>query len=322
MRDQSLLAGLLSPEAATLYERLLSGTSPAPLSTDAATSPDVRELVEHGFLQRTAASERLALVAPEQAVEHQVLARQHHLTSQLQRLSQAREDGKALQEVYERARLLSAGVASVDVFTDPEQVSAVSHDVWIGARHEAVFFHTSHFRPGTVLTDERSIDLPPADMLGRVRMRAVYERAIFDIPGTLEVIERSIASGIDARVAATLPLKMMVVDAKVSLLPLDPCAGQVVRIRSPVVASAHLALFEHVWQRAVPLGATSAPEAFTATQRSVLAVVATGMKDDAAARQLGMSTRTLRRHVTALQDHFQVDNRVALAVAAAQEDLL
>ena len=52
--------------------------------------------------------------------------------------------------------------------------------------------------------------------------------------------------------------------------------------------------------------------------RSVLTVVAAGMKDEAAARQLEISTRTLRRHVTALQTRFGVDNRVSLAIAAAQ----
>jgi DNA-binding CsgD family transcriptional regulator len=320
-----MLEGLLSPSAAALYEQLLAGTRPPLELAEVGESDEVKELVDRGFLWPSGSFQHLEPVAPEHAVEHLVLTTQHDLTERQRQLLNAREDGQALQRVYDERRAITGDIASVDLFDDPSDIRSASHDVWASAHEEIAQFHTPHFRDESHLTNERTVDLPPPDMIGRVRMRAVYERSILDVPGTLAVLRRAVEAGIEARVASSLPLKMIIVDRKVSLLPLDACAYQVVRIRSSVVAAAHMALFEQVWSHAVPLGAAAADapqDALTPVDRAVLTMVAAGMKDDAAARQLGMSTRSLRRHLTALEKRFGVDNRVSLAVAAAQCGLL
>ena len=319
MRTRSLLEGLVSPTAAALYHQILAGTQPPPDLSQATESDDVRELVEKGLLHSIAATPHLVAVAPERAVEHLVLATQHDLTDRMRMILAAREDAYALQQVYDEQRAASRELESVTVFDDPESIAAVSHDVWVAAHDEIASFHTPHFPDPSLLTDERAIDVPSPDMAGRVRMRGVYDRAIFEIPGTMEVLRRVVAAGVEVRLASSLPLKMIIVDRRVSLLPLDACARQVVRIRSAIVAAAHMAHFEQVWQQAVPYGAVGAmPDSLTPLERSVLTAVAAGVKDEAAARQLEISTRTLRRHVTALQVRFGVDNRISLAVAAAQ----
>lgn len=323
MPTRSVLEGLLSSSAAELYVQVLAGEREPPLLSSADTCADTRELVEKGFLQPSPMSQHVLPAAPERAVEHLVLATQQDLTRRQGLLLSARDDAYALQRVYEAQRALTEDDGSVEVFTDPEAIGTVSHDVWIGAHHDIAQFHTPHFRDQSVLTDERAIEVPPPDMNGRVRMRAVYERSLLDIPGTLDVLRREVAAGMEVRIAPSLPLEMCIVDRRVSLLPLDSCANRVVLIRSEVVAAAHMMLFEQAWKQAVPFGTASAvPDTMTATERAVLTVVAAGMKDEAAARQLRMSTRTLRRHLTALEASFGVDNRVSLAVAAAKQGLL
>jgi len=327
MHDRSLLEGLLSPSAAATYEAILAGRQEPPELSQVDDSDDVRELVEKGLLHSIAASARLVVVAPERAVEHLVLVKQHELTERMRLVLAARGDAYALQEKYDEQRAATHDVESVTVFDDPTTIASISHDVWVGAHDEIAAFHTPHFADPSVLSNERAVDLPLPDMAGRIRMRSVYDRAFFEIPGTMDVVRRAVEAGVEVRLASSLPLKMFIVDRRVSLLPLDACATRVVRIRSRVVAAAHMAHFEHVWQRATPYGAHGTavddpPDSLSAIERAVLTVVAAGMKDEAAARQLEISTRTLRRHLNALQVRFGVDNRVSLAVAAAQAKLL
>jgi DNA-binding NarL/FixJ family response regulator len=88
-------------------------------------------------------------------------------------------------------------------------------------------------------------------------------------------------------------------------------------VHAPPIVAALREYFELLWARAVPVDGGSAK--LTAEQQKVLGLVLTGMTDAAIARHLGVSERTVRRHVGAMLKRLGADNRVSLAVTAVRE---
>jgi DNA-binding NarL/FixJ family response regulator len=115
-------------------------------------------------------------------------------------------------------------------------------------------------------------------------------------------------------------MKMKLADHTAALLPLTPAgtAGALV-VRAPVIIAALREYFEMLWDRATPLGPQHpAPPAgrLTRAQQTVLELMAEGLHDDAIARRAGISTTTVRRHITAIMGRLNVTSRFAAGAAA------
>jgi len=102
--------------------------------------------------------------------------------------------------------------------------------------------------------------------------------------------------------------------------PLTPTgtAGALV-VRAPVIIAALREYFELLWDRATPLKASRPAEPgdrLTPGQQKVLELMARGLYDDAIAHQAGISTTTVRRHITAIVNRLGVPSRFAAGAAA------
>jgi DNA-binding CsgD family transcriptional regulator len=147
----------------------------------------------------------------------------------------------------------------------------------------------------------RSLGLPPAD----------GDRLD---PHTPELREL----GARYRYRDVVPLKLMVFDRRVALLPLDPLdlGRGALEIAAPAAVQALVALFEGEWDAATdPLRAGVAPIMLTRRERAVIGLLAGGHTDPSAARELGLSLRTVGYVVRELMDRLQVDNRFQLGLA-------
>jgi DNA-binding NarL/FixJ family response regulator len=78
--------------------------------------------------------------------------------------------------------------------------------------------------------------------------------------------------------------------------------------------------FDLKWAQAAPWMPSGTPTpAKDDTQRQrILDALAAGLKDEAIARQLGVSVRTVRRHITALMQELGASTRFAAGVAAVR----
>lgn len=168
------------------------------------------------------------------------------------------------------------------------------------------------------LAGPTNIDLT-LEMLSRgVRTRAIYEHAVFDAPGAREAILRSAEAGEEARVIDRLPSKLLIIDRRTALIQVD--VGETDAPPSAAILHSPLAenvvvLFEELWRRAVPMTgpvAATGSEDVTADDRRVLELLVAGLSDDAIARQLGISRRTLHRRLRQLMDLTGTDSRVQL----------
>lgn len=162
--------------------------------------------------------------------------------------------------------------------------------------------------------------------------RGIYDARAFEVPGQFDWLTAAAAAGEEARVFPELPLKMSIADRKVALMPLTMDAESVATIGLLIGPSALLdalvMLFELVWERAVPLEQVldQSPEATVAFDEEsfasasqdgrLLALLAAGLGDDAIARQLDVSTRTVRRRVAELMGRLDAKTRFQAGLQA------
>jgi hypothetical protein len=130
-------------------------------------------------------------------------------------------------------------------------------------------------------------------------------------------------SGGEARVIATVPLKMSILDRRVALLPLDSTvlAHGFQIVRDPKIVAALVALHRHLWdQGADPQGLVrDQPPPHLA---AILPALASGAPDEVAAARIGLSARTYSRRVAELLKLLGVSNRFQAGAEAIRRGWL
>jgi DNA-binding CsgD family transcriptional regulator len=312
-----VLDGLLPEPAAALYQKLLAaGRFRLVEHPELADSAEMRELIDRGFARKRYVGEPVLVpIEPVRAVENALLVTQRRILEQQRMLVRVREQMAVLQRTY---TVDEEPAAPVRVLTDPAEIGALSVELCLSAERDFSNLETEHFRRPP---DPRSVRLPPAEVIERgVRFRNIYARPVLELPGANELVQRCAAGGWESRILPELPMKMVLVDERAALLPLDPTGMEgAVLVRAPVIVAMLRSYFELLWGRAVPLGAGSSRPGLSAVQDQVLRLMLTGLTDGAIARHLGASERTVRRHVAALLEMLGVDNRIAAAVVAVRE---
>ncbi|MGR6922704.1 helix-turn-helix domain-containing protein [[Actinomadura] parvosata] len=157
--------------------------------------------------------------------------------------------------------------------------------------------------------------------------RGIYSPLAFEQPGMLAHTRRAIADGEQARLGQ-VPVKLAIADARTAILPLvsdeDRAVESALVVHPSALLDALVGLFETLWRAAVPLRLT--PDGLEEDRRGpdeeVLALLAAGMKDDAIARQLGLSPRTVQRRVQVLCERLGARTRFHAGYLAAHNDLL
>lgn len=151
-----------------------------------------------------------------------------------------------------------------------------------------------------------SANMPENDLLSRhASVRGIYAPEAFELPGAFQQAMSAVAAGEQARVHTDVPLKLAIGDRSVALLPLagERAVDAALVVRAPMVVAALAKLFELLWVQATPLPVWD-PERPTVGgddfDLRLLGLLATGLKDEAIARELGVSVRTLGRRSSAL----------------------
>ncbi|MCW3817755.1 hypothetical protein ONA91_25205 [Micromonospora sp. DR5-3] len=157
-----------------------------------------------------------------------------------------------------------------------------------------------------------------------VRYRTVYDRRAIEREGGLTRISRYVAAGEDARIAHRVPLKAMIVDRELAIVP--AVAGETGRaadsalIHPGPLLDGLTELFELIWSRALPIGAADVRAEgppLGEADRQLLTLLLSGLTDAVIARQLGIGQRTVLRRVRKLMDRAGAVTRMQLAWYAA-----
>lgn len=159
-----------------------------------------------------------------------------------------------------------------------------------------------------------------------VRIRSVVARTALEDPATAAHLRELAAHGAAIRVTSDTTERLLVYDRRTALVPLDPrdpSRGVLLAQRSGLVSNI-VALFEKIWDQCVDLaraddeGGGPADAALSGAERRVLVSMCTVGKDEAGARELGVSVRTYRRHVAELIQMLGASSRAQAALLARE----
>ncbi|KAF5994244.1 MULTISPECIES: response regulator transcription factor [Streptomyces] len=303
--DELLYQAILNqPDAGAAGWALLTGASPA------RVREACNRLLTLGLLQPPDSMGGLRAVDPRVAIR--ALIRRRETESEL--LAATAEE---MATAYEAGLLREEPSRLVEVASGEGAIAARLEEMYARAEHEVCLFDT----PPYLAPPAPQVDLQ-ADLLSRgIVSRGIYAATGLEDPKVLSRALSMVELGEQARVLPTVPLKLLVVDGCRALLPLTASAAGgycAVVVWHSAVTEALQKLFELAWQQATPLGQPVSDGGLTEDERTLTRLLAAGMKDEAVARHLGVSLRTLRRRVSDLQERLGAASRFQLGMRAAQ----
>lgn len=265
-------------------------------------------LEQRGLVSVNGSPRRWAPTMPEAAIE--VLINQR--MEQLQRLRLATDTLMA----RFRTSVYSPRPGELVEVISAEGSSDRFRQVQAAATDEMLMFDRPPYVQGGGNPTQRSV------LARGVSWRAIYAPESLEIPGTPEVVRDLRRAGEQARVLSGLPMKLVIADRRIALLPLvaGDVIGQTMVVHPSSLLDALVTLFEALWERALPIGEPAPPagEPLAEDDRRLIELLVLGLKDDAIARQLGLSTRTMRRRMKHLMDELGVRNRFQAGIQATR----
>ncbi|MGI5458795.1 response regulator transcription factor [Streptomyces sp. CA-249302] len=295
---------LHQPDAGAAGWALLTGASPARLREACG------RLLTLGLLQPPDSMGGLRAVDPRVAIR--ALIRRRETESEL--LAATAEE---MATAYEAGLLREEPSRLIEVASGEGAIAARLEEMYARAEHEVCLFDTPpYLAPPASQLDSQ------ADLLRRgIVSRGIYAASGLEDPNALSRTWKMVELGEQARVLPSVPLKLLVVDGRRAMLPLtssDAGGYCAVVVWHSAVTEALQKLFELAWQQATPLGRPVGEGELSDGERTLIRLLSAGMKDEAVARHLGVSLRTLRRRVSELQERLGAASRFQLGVRAAQ----
>jgi hypothetical protein len=160
-----------------------------------------------------------------------------------------------------------------------------------------------------------------------VRTRSISDAGYIALPGALATLQSEVKRGEEARVFPVLPIKMIVVDRRIALIPLnvEDQGGPTLLVRAPSLLNALYELFEMTWARATPIAftrtgamATGKPDTqVSEVAAQMIPLLAAGLNDKAIVYETGISIATLNRRIAELMRRFDTRTRFQLGWRAA-----
>lgn len=245
-----------------------------------------------------------------------LLALEGQLRREEARIEERRHELRAIRETL--ARLTSATLGAVEPISEPLPDAVAP----------SVVSHLLAESTGLVRNMVQSVVRGPALDEGTMRTnrerirRGDPQRAIYPAGALASTEGRSWMAtwagvGEDQRVAAGTDTEFAVFGdtAVVALAGWDDPASGYAVIRDPLVIRLYTAYFDLAWKHAVPV---PGPGGVPVGDSHLVELLGLGMKDEAIARHLGVSLRTVRRRVATLMELNGVTTRFQLGWALSR----
>lgn len=251
---------------------------------------------------------------------HRVLA--VALTLDEQRRAALWRAGTELDRLYQQARRAASGAPDVEAIEHPLDLIALCRQLQDRSTERIRWLDRPpyHSAPHDFAAQE---ELQTRRMAEGLRYRTVYHQAVYDDPGLFASMTRMVERGEDARVLADLPVKLMIGDDHTALLVPEPDRVGVEEslvVHAGGLLAAFAGLFETLWTLGIPVSGDRAP--LSEQDRKIVALMAAGVTDDAIARRLALSRRTVSRRIGALLDRLGATTRFQAGVQAAHRGWL
>ncbi|MFE7551251.1 LuxR C-terminal-related transcriptional regulator [Streptomyces gardneri] len=339
MSRNAAVARTGSEQALAVYQQLRArpGTAFDEVADRLELSAEERErcrdeLVSLGLTAPPAASPEPAapspagvVVEPDVALLRLLRRERDRLQERLSATSRAHTALEALAGPFLRAGATPRGEIEVEIVDDPQRVRRSLADLTDSVRTAAHFMHTGSVRreelPGELTQDRLWAERG-------VRIRAMYSRRAASVPEMAQHLEERAALGVEVRFASVVPMNMVLADENFALLPTDPhdLSSAAILARGPGLVRSYLALYEYCWTAAAPYGEEEESEkggdGLSEQQRAALLMLASGIKDEQIAKNLGVSLRTVSRLLSEVMQELGAASRFEAGVKASRLGLL
>lgn len=301
----------LSARHAKAYVALLSGPLSADeLATDLsidshAAGKTLAELLQNGLINRLPGEiTRFALAPPEWTMPSLIQQREEEIQDLRRGVHQLAQQFRIAYE--------EGPQNYVEVFAGKEAIALQIKYLFESAQEESSTFVKAPLMyssaPGVHTGIARGL-----------KVRALWEREILEMPGMLDAAREWVAAGEQVRVLASLPAKVLMFDRKAALINVteSPDSGVTAGLltRHPELVATLYRLFDLLWEKAVPLEAAASGEREGTIELNLeerdrfIACLTAGMTDTAIQRAFGISRRTFSRRVRELLDELGAASR-------------
>nr|WP_247648714.1 LuxR C-terminal-related transcriptional regulator [Saccharomonospora xinjiangensis] len=210
-------------------------------------------------------------------------------------------------------------MVGIEKLEDSPQTRRTLAELLAGAQHSVRAMHP------TVSSDEEvradfSSDRTLHDR--GIEVRSIYPHTARRQREGLNYLRHIQRIGGQLRTTVAVPSRVILIDDRVAVLLRSRNDGGIIA-REPNIVGFFEQLFEDTWDRALPVSEYDYDkDVWREIELLVLVELSTGRSDEAIARRLDISTRTLRRYITGLYERFGVETRFQLGVAAARAGVL
>lgn len=230
-----------------------------------------------------------------------------------------------LDRVRDEARLMLADLRTheqhqpenlVEVIIGQEAIAARFAQLLNATREQLLVLDRPPYASETEQSDNRVRGL----LRDGVSVRGIYSPDSLDGPGGVEEVYSAADAGETSRVHPQVPMKLAVFDHTAALLPLslDQLVDGALVVHPCALLDALREMFNLLWDQAVPV----LPAQMDPVDARLMTLLAAGFKDDAIARQLGLSSRTVGRRVAELMETLGSRTRFQAGVHAQRRQLL
>lgn len=270
-------------------------------------------------LVRDAGGGRWVAIDPALGIERLIEQRLGELNEELRLVSSARSLIPELVEAARAADRPESPAGGIERIDGLAEIRARLDDLAFFAREEMFALQPDGPLTPAFIEAARPLDL--RCIRRGITMRTVVLRTALEDSATRGYLYEMADLGAEFRMVDKVMDRMVIYDRATAVVPLDPTdsARGALLVRQSGLVSNMVALFEKVWASAEALPGKDAGEdsdGFTETDREVLTLLSRFDKDEIAAREMGISIRTFRRHVADLLLRLGASNRFQAAMLA------
>ncbi len=280
-----------------------------------ALDNNIAELLRLGLLHQDPIKDRLMVADPEAALSQLLHDRQRALDAML-------KESVTLAQTLRRNQQASEVSSIIEIVTGSQAITSRWEHAQKTARERIRMTDRPPYYAGAKI---EGMNLQLARMAEGLPFQTLYDARLFDHPYHLHRARMAIDAGENARVLPEVPIKLVLVDDELAFLVLLSSAEQ----REPTVILVHRSalldslseLFNLLWSRGVAMPSGQLPLAsdeLSDDQRSLIALMASGLKDEAIALEMGVAARTVRRRVQELYELLGVRNRFQAGIAVKE----
>lgn len=282
------------------------------------------QLAEAGLIRSSWEDEsRLVLVNPEVALDQALRRREAALAREQASIADSRMGLQSLVNDYLQATAQPQRVGEAVELVGVDAIRETLETWSTAVQREVLAMHPNTSYSAEELEAAESLDIKALDR--GVAMRSIYPEASRTNDHLIGYHEAVTSHGAQIRYAKRVLTRMLVFDRHTAVIPLHSADNgrAAVLVQGEAVTAMLVLTFEQAWSGASPLTEESQPvTGLTATDpsdldRTLLQLMSMGVKDEAAARHLGVSVRTVRRQIADLMNRLEAGSRFEAGMRAA-----